>query len=96
MKTVSVLNYTRDSFGATVADTPYLLSTLETASKTPNENGVVGCPVHTQAQPEEPVVVDPNDPNAGGTTQNPDEETGGETEEGSGDGGNGEWGRLGE
>ena len=35
------------------------------------------------------MVVDPNDPNAGGTTQNPDEETGGETEEGNGDGGNG-------
>ncbi len=89
VKTVSVLNYTRDSFGAAVSDTPYLLGTLEAASKEPDENGVVGCPIHTQAQPEDPVVVDPNDPNAGGSTQNPDEETGEETEEGSGDGGNG-------
>ena len=95
VKTVSALSYERDAFGASVEDTPYLLGTLETAASTPNESGVVGCPVHTEAAAVEPPVdVDPNDPNSGGQTGGePGGETGGEP---GGEGGNGNGGGNGD
>ena len=74
--TVSVLDYTRDSYGAAVADTPYLLSTLQAAAEEAKAAGGTSCTVHTTA-------VEPP-PEEGGETGEGDPPDGSGSGEGSG------------
>ena len=92
--TVSVLDYTRDSFGASVADTPYLLGTLEAAAEAAKTASGTPCTVHTTA-PEPPPPEeggegggDPSGSGGEGEDPNGGSSSGGNTDEPGGGGDN--------